>query len=151
MKAALRHLLSLLLPLLPPPCEDRVAGRWPLCCRHLSPSLLGWHTSTAAVTLRGPRPSPSRLEAGIPSIQTSFKSERLVWCVRCWAWYFASPSPTGRFFLECSRSVMRLLSLFVTVIVLIPYQWSNRTNETTTALTASKITCDPDSYESSHD
>lgn len=57
---------------------------------------------------------------------------------------------TDRFLLEYSRSLMRLLSVFGTAI-LIPYQWSNQTNETNIALTASKITCDPDSYESSHD
>lgn len=58
---------------------------------------------------------------------------------------------TARFLLEYSRSLMRLLSVFGTAILVIPYQWSNQTNETNMALTASKITCDPDSYESSHD
>lgn len=64
------------------------AGRWPLSCRHLSPSLLSWHTSTVAMTLLGEdqvsfTPSlPPFLYGwldggGIPSVQTPCN-----WCSR---------------------------------------------------------------------
>lgn len=36
-------------------------------------------------------------------------------------------------------------------IVIMPHQWSNQTKDTGLALTESKITCDPHSYESPHD